>query len=244
MRHPCSRPPRLRPAARAVAGGLVLCGVVAGCADADGLRDEGDRGEVHAPQALWPDVRPSPPVPGQHAGPSATVPGLPTVPDGDMRGADVLSVVRADITAATRQDGGTGELVDPRAVQRLALCPARGNPPAGCPVRPPVFHDLTGDGKDELITAVDVDGRLSELRVYTVRAGKVTRVLARGSVLEGVEVAAEHLAVREPTSNPAYVAISDYEWDPDVGTMTLQQLTLDECASLKENSTPCPEPGA
>jgi hypothetical protein len=38
-----------------------------------------------------------------------------------------------------------------------------------------------------------------------------------------------HLAVREPTSNPKYVAVSDYVWDPQTRIMALAQLTLDEC---------------
>ncbi|MFE9842370.1 hypothetical protein [Streptomyces goshikiensis] len=97
-------------------------------------------------------------------------------------------------------------------------------------MRPAVLRDVTGNGKAELITALDLDGRLSELRVYTVRDdGVITRILSRRAVLEGVEVAAEHLAVREPTSNPDEVAVSDYVWDPDAGIMNLSQLTLDTC---------------
>jgi hypothetical protein len=202
----------------------------AGCADVEGLRNEGDLGTVHAPETLWRDRRPEPPGPGQTPGAAAVVPGLPKVTTGDMRGVDPLEVVRADITSATRQDGGTGRLVDPRAVQRLALCTDAADGGPDCPVRPAVLRDVTGNGKDELITALDLDGRLSELRVYTVRDdGSVTRVLSRRGVLQGVEVAAEHLAVREPTSNPKYVAVSDYVWDPQTRIMALAQLTLDEC---------------
>ncbi len=105
-----------------------------------------------------------------------------------------------------------------------------------CPVRPAVLHDLTGNGREELITALDVDGRVSELRVYTVQDdGNIARILSRRAVLEGVEVAAEHLAVREPTTNPDYVAVSDYVWDPKAGIMNLSQLTLDDCPGLTRN---------
>lgn len=213
----------------------VLVAAAAGCADVEGLRSQGDLGTVHAPKSLWKDVRPSPPGPGQQPGTAAVVPGLPKAAGLSMRGVNALDVVRADVTSATAQDGGTGRLVDPRAVQRLALCTGAADGGPDCPVRPGVLHDLTGNGREELITALDIDGRLSELRVYTVRDdGSVTRVLARRAVLEGVEVAAEHLAVREPTSNPAYVAVSDYEWDPAAGVMNLSQLTLDECPSLTD----------
>ncbi|MEV7519240.1 hypothetical protein [Streptomyces sp. NPDC091371] len=220
-------------------GALLALFVLTGCADVEGLKDAGDLGTVHAPQTLWKEFRPDPPEPGQQPGTAAVVPGIPKVAGPGMRGVNALSVVRADVTAAVAQDGGTGRLVDPRAPQRLALCTQAVDGGPGCPVRPPVLHDLTGDGREELITALDLDGRLSELRVYTVQDdGRVARILSRHAVLEGVEVAAEHLAVREPTSNPAYVAVSDYVWDPETGTMNLSQLTLDECPG------PGPGPGA
>ncbi|MGW6781098.1 hypothetical protein [Streptomyces sp. NPDC054987] len=212
---------------------LVLVLALAGCADVEGLHNEGDLGTVHAPQSLWKDIRPDPPDEAQKPGTAAVVPGLPKVPDGRLRGVDAVGVVRADVTSAAKQDGGTGRLVDPRAVRRLALCTQAVDKGPDCPVRPAVFHDLTGNGREELITALDLDGRLSELRVYTVQAdGRIARILSRRAVLEGVEVAAEHLAVREPTSNPAYFAVSDYVWDPKAGIMNLDQLTLDDCGSL------------
>ena len=214
---------------------IVLAVVLTACADVEGLQSEGDLGTVHAPQSLWKDIRPAPPEPGQEPGTAAVVPGLPRVPALSMRGVNALDVVRADITSATEQDGGSGRLVDPRAVQRLALCTQAVDGGADCPVRPPVLHDLTGDGREELITALDIDGRHSELRVYTVRDdGRIARILSRRAVLEGVEVAAEHLAVREPTSNPQYVGVSDYVWDPKAGIMNLSQLTLDECPGLTD----------
>lgn len=209
----------------------------AGCADVEGLQSEGDLGTVHAPQTLWKELRPDPPEPGQGPGKASVVPGLPEVPGLSMRGVDALAVVRADVSSAVTQDDGTGRLVDPRAPQRLALCTQAVDGGPRCPVRPGVLHDLTGDGRQELITALDIDGRLSELRVYTVQDdGRVARILARRAVLEGVEVAADHLAVREPTSNPEYVAVSDYTWDADTGTMNLSQLTLDTCPGIGDDA--------
>ncbi|MBW5485554.1 hypothetical protein GPJ59_27700 [Streptomyces bambusae] len=212
----------------------------AGCADTEGLSSSGDLGEVHAPLTLWGDVRPSPAPSEETRGQPRTVPGVRAKPGGSMRDVDPLAVVRADVADAARRDGGTGRLVDPRAVRRLARCTAEPDGGPGCPVRPPVFHDLTEDGKAELITAVDIDGRQSELRVYTVRPdGSVAQVLSRHGVLEGVEVAAEHLAVREPTSNPRLVAITDYEWNRKAGVMELTAVTVDECPGPEDSTTPC-----
>ncbi|MFJ7592279.1 hypothetical protein ACIQZO_33915 [Streptomyces sp. NPDC097617] len=214
---------------------MVLAVLLAGCADVEGLQSEGDRGTVHAPKSLWKDIRPAPPAPDQKPGTAAVVPGLPKAAGPSMRREDALSVVRADVTSAAEQDGGTGLLVDPRAVQRLALCTQAVDGGPDCPVRPAVLHDLTGNGREELITALDIDGRVSELRVYTVQDdGSIARILSRRAVLEGVEVAAEHLAVREPTTNPDYVAVSDYVWDPKAGIMNLSQLTLDDCPGLAQ----------
>ncbi|GAA0294247.1 hypothetical protein GCM10010302_36090 [Streptomyces polychromogenes] len=220
---------------RALAVVVALLAAATGCADAEGLADQGDRGTVHAPTTLWKGYFPDPPSPGQQPGAAAVVPGLPKVPGLSMRGVDALAVIRADITSATAEDGGTGRLVDPRAVQRLALCTQAVDGGPNCPVRPAVLHDLTGNGREELITALDVDGRVSELRVYTVQDdGRIARILSRRGVLEGVEVAAEHLAVREPTSNPVYISVSDYVWDPNAKSMSLSQLTLDDCPTLTD----------
>ncbi|MEU9034446.1 hypothetical protein AB0D45_05955 [Streptomyces sp. NPDC048352] len=219
----------------ALAGLAALLTATAGCADVEGLRSAGALGTVHAPKSLWKGYRPDPPGPGQQPGTAAVVPGLPKAEGQSMRGVDALAVVRADITSATAQDAGSGRLVDPRAVQRLTLCTGAADGGPYCPVRPGVLHDLTGNGKEELIAALDVDGRVTELRVYTVRDdGSIARILSRRGVLEGVEVAAEHLSVREPTSNPAYISVSDYVWDPKTGSMSLSQLTLDDCPALTD----------
>ncbi|MFJ8161810.1 hypothetical protein ACIRBY_12820 [Streptomyces sp. NPDC096136] len=229
--------PRRPLAAPALAAVLaVTAAATGGCADVEGLENQGDRGTVHAPRTLWKGYRPDPPGPGQQPGAAAVVPGLPKVPGLSMRGVDPLAVVRADVAAATAEDGGTGRLVDPRAVQRLGLCTRAVDGGPYCPVRPGVLHDLTGNGREELITALDLDGRLSELRVYTVQDdGRIARILSRRGVLEGVEVASEHLAVREPTSNPAYTSVSDYVWDPNTKSMSLSQLTLDDCPALSDS---------
>ncbi|MBC9714370.1 hypothetical protein H9Y04_17565 [Streptomyces sp. TRM66268-LWL] len=190
------------------------------------------------PLALWEDTHPSPPTPGQSAGRPTPVPGVPKIPSGDMDQAVPLDVVKADVAEDARKDRGSARLVHPVAARKMAACSG-----TACPVREPVLHDLTGDGKDELITAVDIDGRMSELRVYTVKDQQVTRVLSRRAVLEGVEVAAGHLAVREPTTNPTYVSVSDYVWDEKRGGMFLEELSLDTCRAPERQGSPCPTEG-
>ncbi|MET9963101.1 hypothetical protein ABZ128_29220 [Streptomyces sp. NPDC006326] len=233
--------PRGRRRTAAVPVLAVVLAAAAGCADVEGVKSEGDLGTVHAPRTLWKDIHPKPPGPGERPGAAAVVPGLPKVAGLSMRGVNALEVVRADVTSATAQDGGSGRLVDPRAVQRLALCTQAVDGGPDCPVRPAVLADVTGNGREELITALDIDGRSSELRVYTVQDdGSIARILSRHGILEGVEVAGKHLALREPTSNPKKVSVSDYVWDPEAGVMNLSQLTLDECAGAQDSGIPCP----
>ncbi|MGW1865155.1 hypothetical protein ACWCPS_06300 [Streptomyces mauvecolor] len=219
-----------------------LVAVLTGCADMEGLHRDGAAASVAPPEPLWPQARPSPPGPEQQRGRPFTVPGIAKVASGDMRDADPLAVVKADLTATEREDQGTGRLVDRRAAERVAGCVRA----AGCGVREPVLRDLTDDGRAELITAVDIDGRASEMRVYHVVDGSVTRVFSRRAVLEGVELAAGHLAIREPTSNDRFVYVSHYGWDGRM--MALIELKLDTCRALKQTSglpcvTPSPPPG-
>ncbi|MYT31043.1 MULTISPECIES: hypothetical protein [unclassified Streptomyces] len=202
------------PAALALAvAPLVL---LAGCASPEGLQDEGPARRVNAPLALWPTYSPAPLRENENPAALKPLPALPRVPSGSMAAADPLAVLDADFASS----GGT--------------------PPRPSSVRSPELRDLTDDGKPDLIAVVDLDRRTSELRVYTVRKGVVTRILALRAVLAGVEVAAGHLAVREPTKDPRYVSVTDYVWDGR--TMGLWDLTLD-VARKAQRSTPAATPG-
>ncbi|WP_307805900.1 hypothetical protein [Streptomyces chrestomyceticus] len=196
--------------------------LAAGCAPVAGLHDDGRARDVKAPLALWADRTPAPRVRDEDPGDQRAVPGIARVPSGSMKDTDPAAVVRADIAA----DGD--------------------RPPAPGAVRGPVLHDLTDDGKPDLISAVDLDARTSLLRVYSVRDQVVTRVLAMRAVLAGVELAAGHLAVREPTKDPRYVSVTDYVWDGR--RMGLWDLTLDEYRTpqnpLPTASSNTPSPGA
>ncbi|MEU2790188.1 hypothetical protein [Streptomyces sp. NPDC007100] len=196
--------------------------LLAGCAGVAGLHDDGRARDVQAPLALWADRTPAPRVRDEDPGDQRAVPGVPEVPSGDMKDTDPAAVVSADLAA------GDGRPPDPRSV------------------RSPVFHDLTDDGKPDLISAVDLDKRTSELRVYSVRENVVTRVLGLRAVIAGVELAAGHLSVREPTKDPRYVSVTDYVWDGS--RMGLWDLTLDDYRTpqnpLPTPASSPPSPGA
>ncbi|WP_328688268.1 hypothetical protein OHT20_22645 [Streptomyces caniferus] len=186
-----------------------------GCADVEGLQSEGRARDVDAPLVLWPHYSPAPPRRDENPAALVPVPHVPRIPSGSMADAKPLAVLDADITAQ-------GE-----------------TPPAPKAVRRPELHDLTGDGKPDLLMAVNLDPRNSELRVYSVRDSVVTRVLVLRGVLAGVELAAGHLAIREPTKDPRYVSVIDYLWDGD--SMGLWNLTLDDA---RTSQTPQPGGGS
>ncbi|MEW1753324.1 hypothetical protein ACIQU1_25700 [Streptomyces angustmyceticus] len=178
-----------------------------GCADVEGLQSEGRARDVDAPLVLWPDYSPAPPRRDENPAALVPVPHVPRVPSGSMADANPLAVLDADIAAQGR------------------------TPPAAKSVRRPELHDVTGDGKPDLLMAVNLDPRNSELRVYSVRDSVVTRVLVLRGVLAGVELAAGHLAIREPTKDPRYVSVIDYLWDGD--SMSLWNLTLDDARTAQ-----------
>ncbi|MFE0103384.1 hypothetical protein [Streptomyces sp. NPDC059009] len=232
-------PPQARSRRRSrVLQGVLGCAgalLLAGCGGQQGLASLGAHEQVTAPRVLWPDHQPPPP--GGQPGQPVRVPGVPVPPGGDLRKADALAVVKADFAASAGKVTGRGREQDPRATRALATCEG-----SACPVREPMFHNLTGSGPPELIVAVDIDGRLSELRVYTVKDGAVVRVLARRAVVLGVEVAAGHLTVREPSSNPDQVSVSDYAWNGAV--MSLWDLSLDDCGDSRCQGTSATTPPA
>ncbi|GAA3190818.1 MULTISPECIES: hypothetical protein [Streptomyces] len=206
----------MRPRARVPLAVLLPLALVTGCAGFEGLQSDGRAREVKAPFALWTDHSPAPPSRSENPVALEPVPHIPHIPSGNMADADPRAVLDADLAA----DGL--------------------KPPAPGSVRRPVLHDLTDDGKPELIMAVDLDDRTSDLRVYSVRHQVVTRVLALRGVLAGVELAAGHLVVREPTKDPRYVSVTDYLWDKD--RMTLWDLTLDDAHKPQPARSGTPEP--
>ncbi|WP_236572751.1 hypothetical protein [Streptomyces sp. GS7] len=216
MRHR-RRPAGPTPTTRTTVAALALALVpLAGCASPEGLKNDGPARSVHAPQELWPRYTPAPLRESDNPAALKPLPGVPHVPGGDMTHVDPLAVLDADYTS----DGDRAPA--PRSVRR------------------PELHDLTDDGKPDLIAVVDVDRRTSDLRVYTVRNAVVTRILALRGVLAGVELAAGHLAVREPTKDPRYVSVTDYVWDGH--SMGLWDLTLD-LAHKPKPSPGAPSPG-
>ncbi|MFI1159287.1 hypothetical protein [Streptomyces sioyaensis] len=92
----------------------------------------------------------------------------------------------------------------------------------------PEYHDLTGDGRDELI--VGVDGGTSHLLtiwVYMLKDGVMNRILNIAQRTQAVEVADGKLIVREPTETPGYEVRTVYAWDAKSQVMTEESTEYD-----------------
>ncbi|MFE9117841.1 hypothetical protein [Streptomyces sp. NPDC007172] len=195
---------------RAVAvAGIAALGVAAvvfalsGCGERSGLV-EGDRASPVAlqpgPQKLWPawyesesrreGVRASgrgePPVPLADA---------PKVPADGLRGLDPAAVLKADPRA--------------RSLIRLPLIHSPGRPG----IRPPVFHDLTGDGgPPEMIVAADLESRRTAVIVYSVRDGRIVPILYTVGSRLAVEAVGTDLVTRGAADDGAEQVVR-YRWD-------------------------------
>ncbi|MFI0716699.1 hypothetical protein ACH4SK_40250 [Streptomyces inhibens] len=138
---------------------------LAGCASDTGARDAGAAPSLAAPTSaspLWPDYKP--PVPSIAPSPTVNryhrVDGV-SVPAGGLKDVSVKSLLEKDPNLP--------------GLIRAAMsgCPGRG-----CTLRKPVYRDLTGDGRDELVVAVDEPlSRLTLLRVYWASGRTVRPVL-------------------------------------------------------------------
>ncbi|MGW1077288.1 hypothetical protein [Streptomyces sp. NPDC002537] len=140
----------------ALAGLAVAATALSGCAPAEGARDNGVAPSVTAPASaspLWPGHSPGPSH--DEPAPSAVpVPGV-TVPEGDLREVPPEQLLRADpgVPDSVKNCSGTR-----------------------CQLRDPVYVDLTGDGKPELVLAFDDIGR-TLMWVYTASGNSVRRIL-------------------------------------------------------------------
>ncbi|ARZ71999.1 hypothetical protein SMD11_6423 [Streptomyces albireticuli] len=203
-------PARRRPV-RALAAAALLAVAATGCASVGEPVSAGTTAPVAAPSRLWADRPPAPtPTGEQHEDDSATnVPGLPAVPSGDIRKVDPYAVIKAEV-AAHRHDVTGADGLDEATAAKLATCDGRTR---DCPLRPPVYRDLTGDGHDELVMGIEMADHLVGLRCYTVTGGRLTRVMATVVQPTSIEIAGRDLIVWEPAGTPHYAVRSVYAWD-------------------------------
>ncbi|MCP3755902.1 hypothetical protein [Streptomyces sp. TBY4] len=189
-----------RPTLRSLAAAL-LCIGLGGCAAPGGLGP----GEVAPPvssqpqpKPLWPTWTDSPssggtPVAGRVPPPKPLEGAPPVGPEG-IEKIDVMAVLRADKGMKRFGDGKTIE------------------EPGKAGVRPARFADLTGDGKPELIVAVDTPTGRSVLSVYTAVGRTVVPILSTSGRRLRAETVGTDLLVRTTDDDGSAHDIR-FHWD-------------------------------
>ncbi|MFJ7236708.1 hypothetical protein ACIQWB_06140 [Streptomyces olivaceus] len=234
---------RGRPARVTAFAALLLvtaaAGALAGCGDTGGLRDAGATAAARSPARLWPGLPPAS-SPAYDIGEveHARVEGV-AVPGGDIRGADPVAAVRAEIAAHPDDYAGAGARYHETSA-RMAHCgtddpentedtgdagdagDAEDAARDGCPVLRPYYRDLTGDGRPEMTLGFRLlPGRLTAVRVYTVEKDRLVRVMSYDDAVSAVELAGRALVVRSPSEVAGYEYRLQWTWDADQRAMLL-----------------------
>ncbi|MFI8927439.1 hypothetical protein ACIG3E_07165 [Streptomyces sp. NPDC053474] len=177
---------------------VVLCA----CGASGGL----DAGEPAPPVSVQPSPKPlwpgwsgtTPSAPGAETAtklpPPEPLDGLGELGPGGLARLDVRELLRADPRLRT--------LADRPMIDK----PGRSG------IRPPVLVDLSGDGRPELLLAIDLESGRSAVVVYAERGGKVYPVLFTAGKRIAVEVLGTDLLVRSPCADGGEQAVR-YHWD-------------------------------
>lgn len=156
------RPHRVPAATRTAVFALAGLALLTGCGAAGGLKSAGDAPSAVEPKSLWPELPPASSAPYDYGeGETARIPGI-RVAGGDVRRLDPVTVAQAGLKAKTDRDSGLDELPD-ETVKQIEACRTA---PDDCPVLPPYYRDLTGDGRDELVLGIRMPDRQLAVRVY------------------------------------------------------------------------------
>lgn len=230
---------RARVAAPAAAAAASLCAALAACGAPSGLGRSEPAPAASAqpvPEKLWSGWSPESPSPSDavtdpelRPAPEP-LPDAPAVPAGGFAALDQVTVLRADPRMKALTQGG---------VRRAPGTPG---------VRPAELRDLTGDGRDELISAVDLESGRVVVAVYTVRGSQIVPILHTSGVRPVIEAVGVDLVVRGSAADGGEQTVR-YRWDGN------RMITVSEVRSFSTDSgatdpdgdpqpgTPVPAPG-
>lgn len=110
-------------------------------------------------------------------------------------------------------------------------------------IRPPVYKDLTGDGKPDLIVAADTPTGRSALSVYSVAGGKIVSVLLTIGRQLTAESIGSDLLVRIAADDGSEQAVR-YHWDGDRMTVVNDERTFRKPQSECAVESPAPSASA
>ncbi|WP_353944704.1 hypothetical protein ABII15_26055 [Streptomyces sp. HUAS MG91] len=205
--------------------------LLTGCGDAGGLESAGPTPTAVGPRELWPSLTPaSAAVDDYGAGETDVVKGV-TVPGGDLRRVDPVSVIRAQRAA----DPDSYKDIE----KGLADCGDPGKRGPGCPVLAPYFADLTGDGEDEMVVAVKAPKQQLVVRVFTYGDGTLTQIMNDEDAVISVELAGDTVVVRAVADLSGYEYRTSWQYDAHQKAMLP---TRDEIVRTGPPQTPSASP--
>ncbi|MFB7086568.1 hypothetical protein [Streptomyces sp. NPDC056296] len=234
------------PAAVALLLATAAAGALTACGDSGGLRSAGATPAAQSPARLWPDLTPAS-SPAYDIGEvdNEVVKGV-AVPGGDIREANPVAAVRAEITA--HPDDYEGDEAPYReTARRMADCDSGGSDGTDgergrCPVLRPYYRDLTGDGRPEMTLGFRLlPEKLTAVRVYTVEKDRLVRVMSYDDAVSAVELAGRTVIVRSPSEVAGYEYRLQWTWDPDQRAMLL---TSDEMLRTDDGGKHTKRPSA
>ncbi|MER5948290.1 hypothetical protein ABT127_19770 [Streptomyces sp. NPDC001904] len=205
--------------------------LLSGCGDAGGLESAGPTPTAVGPRELWPSLTPaSAAVDDYGAGETDVVKGV-TVPGGDLRRVDPVSVIRAQRAA------------DPDAYKDiekgLADCGDPGTRGPRCPVLHAYFADLTGDGKDDMVVGFKAPKQQLVVRVYMYEGGTLTQIMDDEDAVISVELAGGTVVVRAVADLSGYEYRTSWQYDAHQKAMLP---TRDEIVRTGPPQTPSASP--
>ncbi|MFD7319990.1 hypothetical protein ACFV9D_02705 [Streptomyces sp. NPDC059875] len=230
---------RGRPLVAAVALAAAAPLVLSGCGGEGGLESAGPTPAAIGPVRLWPDLPPATAPPLDYGETDTErVPGIP-VPDNDVHRVDAVAVVRAEVNAHPDTYSGADGMYEETA-RLIGRC---GTEPKKCPVMPPYYRDLTGNGRDELIVGIRMPDQQVGVRVYLAENGSLTRIMATVDQVISVELAGRDVIVRAASAGiPGYEYRTAWSWDEQQRAMLP---TRDEIVRVKPpgpSLSPTPAP--
>ncbi|MGW4546935.1 hypothetical protein ACWEN4_11220 [Streptomyces violaceorubidus] len=231
------------PAALALLLATAATGALAACGDTGGLEDAGATAAARDPARLWPGLTPAS-TPAYDIGEveHAPVKGV-AVPGGDIRRADPVAAVRAEI-AEHPEDYAGAKARYHETSERMADCgtDGAGDERGGCPVLRPYYRDLTGDGRPEMTLGFRLlPDKLTAVRVYTVDKDRLVRVMSYEDAVSAVELAGRTVIVRSPSEVAGYEYRLQWTWDADQRAMLL---TSDEMLRTDDGGQHTKRPSA
>ncbi|MFJ3041275.1 MULTISPECIES: hypothetical protein [Streptomyces] len=237
------------PAALALLLATAATGTLAACGDTGGLESAGATPAARHPARLWPGLTPAS-SPAYDIGEveHAPVEGV-AVPGGDIRRANPVAAVRAEI-AAHPADYADAKARYHETSVRMADCgpDGAGDERGGCPVLRPYYRDLTGDGRPEMTLGFRLlPDELTAVRVYTVEKDRLVRVMSYEDAVSAVELAGRTVIVRSPSEVAGYEYRLQWTWDADQGAMLLtsdEMLRTDDGGQHTKRPSASPSPPA